>query len=265
MTPSTTSTSNPAQGSASTAEEVKAQTRDVAGTAKSEAAKVGQEVRSQTSRLIGEMGSKGRERADNQLSGVAGSLGQMSDELDRMAEGSSQPDGYLVGFVREGSSVARRLSDRLDQDGLDGALREVKRFARRQPVAFLAGAFAAGVILGRLTRNADFSSIAEAAGSGNGASGDLTESADGLPSGVGGDLPSSTFSDGETSSGTGVGGTSGIGTGPAGTDMGGSNSGLGSTGTGSGTSTGSGVGGTGTTADPIGIAPGISPTGEPAP
>ena len=197
MTQTTTPTipDTTAQGStASTVDEARSQARDVATTARSEASKVGQEVRSQTSRLVDQVGSQTRDRANSSLSRVAGSIGEMSDELDRMAQGASRSDSSLAGFAREGSSMARRVADRLESDGLDGALDDVKRFARRQPVAFLAGAFAAGMILGRLTRNADFGSIAEAARTDDGADADPAPAVGtgAVRADADGELPSST-------------------------------------------------------------------------
>ena len=70
---------------------------------------VGGEVKSQASRLINEValtrrGSGPRRRCPR----CPVRSGGCPSELDQMARGASDGDGYLAGFAREGSSVARR-------------------------------------------------------------------------------------------------------------------------------------------------------------
>ncbi len=144
----------------STAEHAKSQARDVAETGQEQAGKVVQEAKAQTSQLLDEARTQARDRADSQTSQLAGVLERVSSELGEMAEGTSSSDGYLAALARDGSSTARDLSQRLQEGGLDGALDDVRQFARRRPVAFLAATFGVGLLLGRVTRNADLQKIA---------------------------------------------------------------------------------------------------------
>ena len=60
----------------------------------------------------------------------------------------------MTDLAQEASRRVGEISHWLDNHEPRDVLEEVKRFARRQPVAFLALAAAAGVVAGRLTRGA---------------------------------------------------------------------------------------------------------------
>lgn len=111
--------------------------------------------------LLNQAGTRTRDRADTQVRTLAGSLSGVADDLGQMADGAGDPGGSLAGLARDGAQLARTVADRLDRDGLSGALDEMTSFARRRPMVFLAGAFAAGIGLGRLTRNADLGGVAQ--------------------------------------------------------------------------------------------------------
>lgn len=111
--------------------------------------------------LLNQAGSRSRDRADTQVRTLAGSLSGVAEDLGQMADRAVDPDGSLAGLARDGARFTRTIADRLDRDGLNGALDEVTTFARRRPMVFLAGAFAAGIGLGRLTRNADLGGVAQ--------------------------------------------------------------------------------------------------------
>lgn len=111
--------------------------------------------------LLNQAGTRTRDRADTQVRTLAGSLSGVADDLGQMADRAGDPSGSLAGLARDGAQFARTVADRLDRDGLNGALDEVTSFARRRPMVFLAGAFAAGIGLGRLTRNADLGGVAQ--------------------------------------------------------------------------------------------------------
>lgn len=156
-----------------TVQDAGTQAHGIADAGKEEVAKVASEVKAQTGKLVGDAGTKMRERADSQIGTAASMLSSMSGELERMAS-STTPGSSLASLVQDGATVTRKLSERLDRDGLDGAMHDVRMFARRRPVMFLAGAFAVGIAAGRLMRNVDVRSIApsnsehEGAGGSNG-------------------------------------------------------------------------------------------------
>ncbi len=137
--------------------------REVAEAGKSEASRLGQEVKFQTSNLVDEASVQVRDRAETQLGRIAGMLDQLGNELRRMADGASDRDNYVAVLARDGAAAAKRISTRLELDGIEGAARDLKQFARRRPMAFLAGAVTVGMAMGRLTRNVDMGRIASAA------------------------------------------------------------------------------------------------------
>lgn len=140
------------------AHEATDQARGLAETGKEEATKVMSEVRSQTAHLVDEAGHKVRDRAESQVVSAARMLGDMSDELDRMAA-SSTSGSPLATLAVDGATAMRSVSRRLDDGGLDAAVEDLRGFARRRPVVFLIGAFAIGMIAGRLVRNTDVRSV----------------------------------------------------------------------------------------------------------
>ena len=161
MTDQSTRTSSAGDPPDGTTDQAKHQASAVAETGKQQAGEVVNEAKAQTSQLFDEARGRARDRADTQLSQLAGALDEVSGELEQMADGSENAESsYLTALARDGSKTAQSLSRRLDEGGLDGALDDVRRFARQRPVAFLAGAFGVGMLLGRVTRNADLGEIA---------------------------------------------------------------------------------------------------------
>jgi len=93
-------------------------------------------------------------------------------------QGADERAGALGDYARQGRAQLSRLADRLD-DGPAAVLDDVRRFARRQPVVFLAAAGAVGFVVGRLVRGARDASQADGgdgqfpAPVGNGRTGEL--------------------------------------------------------------------------------------------
>jgi hypothetical protein len=157
--------------------DVRDRARETAETGKAEAGHVVAEAKNHTSRLIGETGDRAREHADQQLGRAAGAIDQLGEQLDDMAANSSQQDGYLVALARDGAHRAHALSRHLDDGGLDGIVDDVTQFARRKPGTFLAASFAVGLVLGRVTRNADLGRIKQEMSNGSEAK-DATSASD---------------------------------------------------------------------------------------
>jgi hypothetical protein len=151
-----------------TAEVARAEARSVGEKAKAEVTEVGGEAKYQAKRLADDARERARQRADEQLARTGTTLKKVSEELRSMAAASSVGDGYLAGFARDGATVLDDMAGRFQDGGLDRALDDVRDFARRRPVVFLAGAFAVGLGLGRLTRAADIQKVAAAVRDDNG-------------------------------------------------------------------------------------------------
>ena len=126
---------------------------DVAQTAKSEASNVAGEAKQQARNLIGQTQSELRGQVSNQQSAIAQKLNGWASELGSMAS-QGEESGQMNDLAHEASRRVGAVSHWLDSHEPADILDEVKRFARRRPVAFLAIAAAAGVVAGRVTRGA---------------------------------------------------------------------------------------------------------------
>jgi hypothetical protein len=129
--------------------------KEVAATAKDEAANVASEAKYQAKNLLGTATSELQSQASTQQGRLASTLRGYADELQGLAQGqgSSEP-GVITDLVQQaadkGSEIAQWLENREPGDVLE----ELRRFARRRPVMFLALCGLAGVVAGRITRGA---------------------------------------------------------------------------------------------------------------
>ena len=168
--PSYDPTSRPAQplesgvGSSSTVETAKSAAANVKDTAadaaagvkdvaKNEASHVADEAKYQARSLVDQTRSELRGQASNQQSAFAEKLHGWASELGSMAS-RADASGPMTDLAQEASRRIGETSHWLDNHEPADLLDEVKRFARRRPVAFLAIATAAGVVAGRVTRGA---------------------------------------------------------------------------------------------------------------
>ena len=127
--------------------------KEVAATAKEQAANVASEAKQQAMGLLSTATSEVRNQASTQQGRVASTLRGYADELQGISQGSA-PSGVMGDLVQQaaakGSDIAQWLEDREPADVLE----ELRRFARRRPVMFLALCGLAGVVAGRITRGA---------------------------------------------------------------------------------------------------------------
>jgi hypothetical protein len=126
---------------------------DVADVAKSEVSNVVGEAKYQVRNFVDQTRSQLRGQVTNQQSQLASTLNGWASELGSMAS-KSEDSGPMTDLAQEGSRRVGEISHWLDSHEPADLLDEVKRFARRRPVAFLALAAAAGVVAGRVTRGA---------------------------------------------------------------------------------------------------------------
>jgi hypothetical protein len=121
--------------------------------AKSEVSNVATEAKYQTRNLVDQTRSELRGQVTNQQSQLASKVQGWASELGSMASKSDE-SGPMTGLAQEASRRGGEIAHWLDTHEPADVLDEVRRFARRRPVAFLALAAAAGVVAGRLTRGA---------------------------------------------------------------------------------------------------------------
>lgn len=139
---------------AESAEAGKQAAGEVAQTAAEHAKEVAQEAQSQARNLVGEARDQLRTHAGDQHRNAVSNLRSLGDELHSMAANSQDGGGVATEFVGQAADRAHGVADWLDGRQPEDLLDELRRFARRRPGAFLAGALVGGVLAGRLTRGA---------------------------------------------------------------------------------------------------------------
>jgi len=147
----------------SLADTVKAQTRSVAEDARQEGADVARRAVEQVKEVAGEAQDRTRalvretrdeitRQANNGQHRLAGGLRSLSEELRSMADGPQE--GIATDIARKMSQQMERAAEFLDRREIGDVMENVRDYARRRPGAYLAGAAAAGVAAGRMTRAA---------------------------------------------------------------------------------------------------------------
>jgi hypothetical protein len=127
--------------------------RQVAGTAKEEAANVVAETKTQARSLLSQARDELSSQGSTQKDRLAGTLHGYAKELGAMASSSSE-SGPLTDLAHQASRKGGEIAHWLENSEPSDVLDEIKRFARRRPLAFLALCAAAGVLAGRLGRSA---------------------------------------------------------------------------------------------------------------
>ncbi len=121
----------------------------VAGVAKDQAADVAGTTKREARDLLNQGRSQLVDQTSQQQRKVAEGVRSLSDELRSMAD--EAPSGTGSDLVHEVSKRADDVAGWLEREPSE-VLEDVKDFARRRPVAFLAIALGAGVVVGRLGR-----------------------------------------------------------------------------------------------------------------
>jgi len=124
----------------------------VAQTTRDQAQNVVGEAKQQARDLVGEARLQVQDQAGMQKSRAVQGLRALGGELDEMAMQGGQ-SGLATEVARQAAQRAHYLADHLDRYEPTDLLEQVRSYARRRPVVFLAGAALAGVVAGRLTRN----------------------------------------------------------------------------------------------------------------
>jgi hypothetical protein len=125
----------------------------VAGTVGEQANRVASETAHQARHLFEEGKGQLADQARQGQRKAASGLHALADQLHGMAE-KSDGTGMVPEVARQASDRARTVASWLEEREPGDLLDEVRRFARRKPGLFLAGAALAGVVVGRLTRGA---------------------------------------------------------------------------------------------------------------
>ena len=124
----------------------------VAQATKEQAKNVVGEAKQQARDLVGEARTQVRDQAGTQRDRAVQGLRSLGDELAQMGQQSGQ-SGIAAEVARQLSTRTRDLAGHLERHEPSDLLDQLRSYARRRPVVFLAGAAVAGVVAGRLTKS----------------------------------------------------------------------------------------------------------------
>ena len=179
---SSTTASDAQRAAADAASTAKEQLSSIATTSRDDLKDVANTTKQHVGDAVAQTRDQLRSQAEEQFGQVAGTVRDIARQFTNMAQ--SQPGGGAgVEVVGDVGASLERFADRADQNGLDGALRDMKGFARRRPVAFLAASLGAGMLAGRVLRTSDTHALIESAKP-DGSSGTASASATGSPTGI---------------------------------------------------------------------------------
>ncbi len=124
---------------------------DVAEVTKEELSKLVADARGQVQTLwdqaagqLREQAGTGQRQLAEMVHGLASELGELTSKADS--------DGPVTALLKQAAHQSGQLSHWLSEAHTDDVLSELRRFARRRPAVFLAGATLAGIVVGRLGR-----------------------------------------------------------------------------------------------------------------
>lgn len=124
---------------------------DVAGVARDEIARLAGDTRGELQSLWDQAATRLREQAGAGQRQLAEMVHALAGELGELAS-KAESDGPVTALIRQAAYRGGQFSHWLSEAETGDVLTEVRRFARRRPVVFLAGATLAGIVVGRLGR-----------------------------------------------------------------------------------------------------------------
>lgn len=124
---------------------------DVAAVAKDELARLAHDARTEVQSLWSNASEQLRGQAATGQQQISELLHSLAGELGEMAS-KSENKGPLTALARQAAAKGGEWSHWLANSEPTDVLTEVRRFARRRPFVFLAGAALTGVVVGRLGR-----------------------------------------------------------------------------------------------------------------
>ena len=149
------------QAAASVAEDASSHARDVAQSVRSEARSVTRDAREQATDVLQSARSELRAQASEQAKNLSATLEDFGRQLGDMAGGGGDPESQMAQLARSAADTLSQRARSLEEQGIDGVLDDVKRFARNRPGAFLVSSLAVGFAIGRLAKHADLREIAD--------------------------------------------------------------------------------------------------------
>jgi hypothetical protein len=128
--------------------------KEVAGEATAQTKAVISQAKQQVDDLVTQTRHEVRQQAEDRSAQAASGLRRLSEQVAALADGHPDSAGSLPRYLEEVQEHVRGLAFRLEQDGSQGIVDDMSRFARRRPGLFLTGALGAGFLAGRVLRAA---------------------------------------------------------------------------------------------------------------
>ena len=132
------------------AETASASASEIRDQASEQIRSVAETAKEETKQTVSGFGQGLEHEANEQSLRIAQVLDGLSGELDEMSQNGT---GWASSLVSDTAGKTRDLARWMERTEPRDMLRGVEDFARRRPVAFVAGSALAGVIVGRLTRS----------------------------------------------------------------------------------------------------------------
>jgi len=126
--------------------------KQIATEATTQAKVVAQQAKQQVTTLFDQTRHELRQTTDQKGQQAATGLKTLADQLRSLANGQPEQAGQLQQYVQEAQDRVSSFATRLENDGPQAVLEDVKRFARQRPAMFLAFAAGAGFAIGRVVR-----------------------------------------------------------------------------------------------------------------
>lgn len=138
----------------STAENAGEEMRDQAEHARHGAEELKHEAKQQASRLVEQAKAKVRSTVEEQRSNAAEEIEDVAHALRTGANDLEEHHkDYVARYVNQAADGLERMAEQLRHEEFGALWHHAESFARRQPVLFLGGFFAAGFALARLVKS----------------------------------------------------------------------------------------------------------------
>jgi len=127
---------------------------DVAGQAQQMAGQVADQAQEKTGQMAEQIKQQASSRLSSQVDRAAEGLGSLSQALLSVSGQLRQQDQALVAeYTSRTAEQVQRAASYLRGKDVDQLVDEAERFARRQPVVFVSGAFALGLVAARFLKS----------------------------------------------------------------------------------------------------------------
>lgn len=128
--------------------------KEVASDAAQQVTEVARQATEQARDLVAQAESQLHEQASAQTQRAAGGMADLGRQIRALVDGHPDEAGVAADAAKQLAGKVEELAGRLEQRGFDGAVADLRNFARRRPGAFLLSAAATGFVVGRLGRGA---------------------------------------------------------------------------------------------------------------